>query len=84
MSGKTTTIQGFYDRISYDPALNGPSDWIIGYLDRFRGVIEKPYSEFIRANDPNIVEGVPFHRIRYFKQISTGKMITREERFRYI
>ena len=56
-------------RILWDDALP-TGDFIIGYLDRFIGVIEKPFTAFswedIASVDLNVL-AVPKHRIQYFK-----------------
>ena len=56
-------------RILWDPDL--PSeDFIVGYLDRFIGIQEKPFKEFswedISTVGANVL-AVPKHRIQYFK-----------------
>ncbi|KAI6661203.1 hypothetical protein LOD99_10131 [Oopsacas minuta] len=56
-------------RIIWDPEL--PSEcFIIGYLDRFVGIIERPFSEFswedIATVDLDVL-AIPKHRIQYFK-----------------
>ena len=60
-------------RILWDPDL--PSkDFTIGYLDRFLGIIEKPFTDFswedIASVGQNIL-AVPKHRIQYFKYRDT-------------
>ena len=58
-------------RILWDDALP-TEDFIIGYLDRFIGVIEKPFTAFswedIASVDLNVL-AVPKHRIQYFKYL---------------
>jgi len=49
-----------YYRIKWDEGLN-KSDFKIGYLDRFDGIIEVPFSSFDTEN-------IPFHRVRIYKQ----------------
>ena len=51
------------NRILWDSSYNR-ADFTIGYEDRFLGVLEMPFDEFI-------VSEVPKHRIRYFKQKGT-------------
>lgn len=55
-----------YARIKWDHGLPDPSQWIIGYLDRFDGIMEIGMEEFDAVRD-DTYEGVPQHRIRYFK-----------------
>ena len=56
-------------RILWDPDLPA-KDFTIGYLDRFLGIIEKPFTDFswedIASVGQNIL-AVPKHRIQYFK-----------------
>ena len=56
-------------RIIWDPDLPSES-FTIGYLDRFVGIIEKPFSEFswedIASADMDVL-AIPKHRIQYFK-----------------
>ena len=57
-------------RIQWDNSLNS-DDFIVGYIDRFRGILEKPFSDFAWKDMAEIdyIEdfGVPQHRIQYFK-----------------
>ena len=56
-------------RILWDPELQ-TEDFTIGYLDRFTGIIEKPFMAFswedIASVGQNVL-AVPKHRIQYFK-----------------
>ena len=56
-------------RIIWDPDLQSEC-FTIGYLDRFVGIIEKPFSEFswedIASADMDVL-AIPKHRIQYFK-----------------
>ena len=56
-------------RILWDPDLK-TEDFTIGYLDRFTGIIEKPFMAFswedIASVGQNVL-AVPKHRIQYFK-----------------
>eukprot|EP00111_Clytia_hemisphaerica_P013144 TCONS_00038582-protein len=58
-------------RILWDDALP-TQDFIVGYLDRFVGIIEKPFTAFswedIASVDMNVL-AVPKHRIQYFKYL---------------
>ena len=63
------TSEEVISRILWDPDL--PSEkFKVGYLDRFLGIIEKPFSSFSwedLATVGNNVLAVPKHRIQYFK-----------------
>jgi Protein of unknown function (DUF504). len=51
-----------YHRILWDESLN-KSEFVVGYEDRFEGIIEEPFENF-----EVLKEDIPFHRIRYFKR----------------
>ncbi|CAB4056287.1 unnamed protein product [Lepeophtheirus salmonis] len=57
-------------RLQWDNSLN-PSLFTLGFLDRFLGVLEKPFSEFcwedLASVDDTEVFAIPQHRIQYFK-----------------
>lgn len=53
-------------RIQWDPDLN-PEEFVVGYLDRFVGVIEKPFSDFAWKDISVGALSIPQHRIQYFK-----------------
>lgn len=58
-------------RILWDPDLQS-EDFTIGYLDRFVGIIEKPFSAFSWEDLSTVghnVLAVPKHRIQYFKYL---------------
>ena len=63
------TSDSVISRILWDPDL--PSEeFKVGYLDRFVGIVEKPFSSFSwedLATVGNNVLAVPKHRIQYFK-----------------
>lgn len=63
------TSEEVISRILWDPDL--PSDQFkVGYLDRFLGIMEKPFSSFSwedLATVGNNVLAIPKHRIQYFK-----------------
>lgn len=65
------TANDVISRIRWDPAL--PTEkFTIGYLDRFVGIIEKPFSAFswedLATVAPDVL-AVPEHRIQYFKYL---------------
>lgn len=51
-----------YHRILWDEKFN-KNDFIIGYEDRFEGIIEESFEVF-----ETLKEDIPFHRIRFFKK----------------
>ncbi|MBN3291593.1 TTY1B protein, partial [Polypterus senegalus] len=65
------TAEDVISRILWDPELKS-EEFTVGYLDRFLGVLEKPFSEFsweedFAALDTYEVLAVPQHRIQYFR-----------------
>ncbi len=61
------TSQEIYNRIKWDPSKD-PSDYVMGYLDRFDGMMEIALNEFVTTEHGG---DIPFHRIYYFKQLNT-------------
>ena len=63
------TASDVISRIQWDEKLN-ESNFVLGYLDRFVGIVEKPFIEFswedIASVDYNTLS-IPQHRIQYFK-----------------
>ncbi|XP_036394061.1 leukocyte receptor cluster member 9 isoform X2 [Megalops cyprinoides] len=64
------TADDVISRILWDPSLN-PADFSVGYLDRFLGVLERPFSEFSWDTDLCSCDyteelALPRHRIQYF------------------
>ncbi len=61
--------QDVVSRIVWDPALP-EQHFVVGYLDRFVGTIEKPFTAFTWESfdkvDPE-ASAIPRHRIQYFK-----------------
>ncbi|XP_022111506.1 uncharacterized protein LOC110990718 [Acanthaster planci] len=64
------TASEVISRIQWDKQVR-QEDFIIGYLDRFKGVIEKPFTAFswvdIATVDDYVTLTIPRHRIQYFK-----------------
>ena len=63
------TATDVISRIQWDPVLS-ESDFIIGYSDRFIGIVEKQFSEFNWEDIATVsldVLAIPKHRIQYFK-----------------
>lgn len=57
------TSEEAYNQIRWDPKFD-VLDFIVGYEDRFVGIIEVPYLSF--RSDPEIF--IPWHRVWYFKR----------------
>lgn len=55
------------DRIRWDSSLD-QNDFIVGYEDRFVGVLELSVEDFSSSQ-------VPSHRVKYFKNIKTNEII---------
>jgi uncharacterized protein (UPF0248 family) len=49
-----------YNRLKWDPSLR-EHNWVVGYEDRFDGVLETTLEEFTLAE-------IPWHRVRYYKK----------------
>ncbi|MBN3277956.1 LENG9 protein, partial [Polyodon spathula] len=64
------TAEDVIARILWDPQLRA-EEFSVGYLDRFVGVLERPFSEFcwedLASVDQYETLAVPQHRIQYFK-----------------
>jgi uncharacterized protein (UPF0248 family) len=52
-----------FHRILWDEKFDR-DEFVIGYEDRFEGIIEEPFKVF-----EMLKEDIPFHRIRYFKKM---------------
>merc|ERR1712150_123915 len=69
---KMKTAIDVIHRIQWDEALD-TTEFVVGYIDRFRGILEKPFSDFTFKDvvdidyDNGDEFGVPQHRIHYFK-----------------
>ncbi|XP_055766114.1 leukocyte receptor cluster member 9-like isoform X2 [Salvelinus fontinalis] len=64
------TADDVISRILWDPSVE-PADFVVGYVDRFLGVLERPFSEFNWDTDPCDCDysselALPRHRIQYF------------------
>ncbi|GFU33290.1 leukocyte receptor cluster member 9 [Nephila pilipes] len=66
------TASDVISRLQWDDSLD-QNKFSVGYLDRFDGIIEKPFTS-IDWRDPSIVDNhtlaIPKHRIQYFKYLS--------------
>nr|XP_057912263.1 leukocyte receptor cluster member 9 isoform X2 [Doryrhamphus excisus] len=64
------TADDIISRIVWDPSVDA-SQFLVGYVDRFLGVLERPFSEFNWDADPCDCDyttelALPRHRIQYF------------------
>jgi uncharacterized protein (UPF0248 family) len=59
------TAQDVLDRIKHDSSLS-TSEYVIGYLERFDGIMEMPVSNWIRESTDE--DFIPQHRIRWIKR----------------
>ncbi|GES76747.1 DUF455 domain protein [Rhizophagus clarus] len=62
-----------YERLIWDQDCISGANFVIGYEDRFLGIMEATREEFES-------EEIPFHRIRYFKDVETGQHIWDREK----
>lgn len=64
------TAQNVIDRILWDPTFDRKR-FSIGYIDRFKGVVEEPFSKFYLgdlASAGHFDLAIPEHRIQFFKR----------------
>ncbi|KAM9310350.1 leukocyte receptor cluster member 9 isoform 2-T2 [Pholidichthys leucotaenia] len=64
------TADDVISRILWDPSVDG-SEFVVGYVDRFLGVLERPFSDFNWDTNPcdcdySVELALPRHRIQYF------------------
>ncbi|XP_031155305.1 leukocyte receptor cluster member 9 isoform X1 [Sander lucioperca] len=64
------TADDVISRILWDPSADG-SEFVVGYVDRFLGVLERPFNDFNWDTDPCDCDysselALPRHRIQYF------------------
>jgi len=57
---KLRTSEDVYARIKWDTSFN-QENFVMGYTDRFRGIMELPYVDYSPGGD------IPFHRVHYFR-----------------
>lgn len=64
------TASDVISRIQWDEELS-PKDFVVGYLDRFIGIMEKSFTDFswedLASVDHFVDLAIPRHRIQYFK-----------------
>ncbi|XP_059498236.1 leukocyte receptor cluster member 9 [Stegostoma tigrinum] len=63
------TASAVISRLQWDPELC-PADFVVGYVDRFCGLVEQPFEAFTWGELADAEPGalaIPQHRIRYFK-----------------
>ena len=63
-AGKFKGSDIIFQRLKWDESIDKKCV-IIGYLDRFKGVMEIKFNDFKGVHD-DYKEGIPLHRIRYF------------------
>jgi len=63
---KSRTSEDVFNRILWDPLMD-KKDFIIGYEDRFIGIVESPF-EIFKTGDVSHDDYVPWHRVQYFKR----------------
>jgi uncharacterized protein (UPF0248 family) len=59
------TSQEVYNRIMWDTTRYDPKSFVIGYLDRFDGMMELPLDEFVPIDKGG---DIAYHRVYYFRQ----------------
>lgn len=64
------TADDVISRILWDPVVNS-SEFVVGYVDRFLGVLERPFDDFTWDTNPCDCDyaaelALPRHRIQYF------------------
>lgn len=64
------TADDVISRVLWDPSVDA-SDFVVGYVDRFLGVLERPFNDFNWDTDPCDCDysaelALPRHRIQYF------------------
>ncbi|KAJ3214525.1 hypothetical protein HDU81_001689, partial [Chytriomyces hyalinus] len=66
---KLRSSEDVFNRIIWDNRFD-PDTFVIGYMDRFTGIQEIPFSEFAaRKADQQGEDWIPFHRVWYFKRV---------------
>jgi len=71
-TGKLRPASDVLSRIRWDPSIDA-ADYVVGYEDRFIGIIEKPLVAW--TNEQTDEEFIPQHRIVYFRRSSDGKKV---------
>jgi uncharacterized protein (UPF0248 family) len=85
--GRLRTSADVYNRLMWDASADS-ADYIVGYEDRFEGIMETPLLSFKREVEDegtqsrmlyrtfplltSLVAFVPFHRVEYFRRKSDG------------
>jgi uncharacterized protein (UPF0248 family) len=70
--GKLRTSTDVYNRLMWDDNIDR-SDYMIGYEDRFVGVMEMPLTSWKREVEDEAF--VPFHRVVHFRRMSDGVVV---------
>lgn len=71
-TGRFRTAIDVMNRLRWDGSMD-PSDYIVGYLDRFVGASERPLEQW--KSEQTDEEFIPQHRILYFKRRSDGAIV---------
>lgn len=71
-AGKLRSAWDVMNRLRWDPNMDS-DDYVIGYLDRFEGVQEKPLGSW--QSEQTDEEFIPQHRIVYFKRKSDASIV---------
>jgi uncharacterized protein (UPF0248 family) len=66
---KLRTSADVYNRLMWDASINR-ADHVVGYEDRFVGVMEMPLTNWKREVEDEAF--VPFHRVVHFRRVSDG------------
>lgn len=72
---KQRTTEDVYYRLIHDGERFETCNVVIGYMDRMRGAMEMKFSSFLPMRDGG---EIPFHRLRYFRNISRGLLYDRK------
>jgi uncharacterized protein (UPF0248 family) len=65
--GRLRTSADVYNRLMWDASADA-ADHVVGYVDRFEGIMEMPLLSFKREVEDEAF--VPFHRVEYFRRKS--------------
>ncbi|ORZ34019.1 2'-5' RNA ligase superfamily-domain-containing protein [Catenaria anguillulae PL171] len=77
--GKLRPSQDVMHRLLWDPETYDAADFVVGYVDRFLGIKERPLLAF-RSDDEADPDWVPLHRIVHFRRVSDGVKVWDREK----
>ncbi|KAI9218925.1 hypothetical protein BC828DRAFT_349906 [Blastocladiella britannica] len=69
VQGKLRSSKDIMNRLLWDKAAYDPNDYVVGYLDRFDGIMERALLAF-KPDDESDPDWVPMHRIVHFRRVS--------------